>query len=88
MNASHNCKSLSYVVNGENDSTVFILHASSALFALVTMAVRCVGPKSCLSVWEEDLSAHARLSDAVCLNGVCGRQRERNERLCRRLENP
>lgn len=53
------------------------------------MAVRCVGPKSCLSVWEEDLSAHARLtSDAVCLNGVCGRQRERNERLCRRLENP
>lgn len=29
------------------------------------MAVRCVGPKSCLSVWEEDLSAHARLSDAV-----------------------
>lgn len=24
MNASHNCKSLSYVVNGENDSTVFI----------------------------------------------------------------
>lgn len=52
------------------------------------MAVRCVGPKSCLSVWEEDLSAHARLSDAVCLNGVCGRQRERNERLCRRLEIP
>lgn len=41
-----------------------------------------------LFVWEEDLSAHARLSDAVCLNGVCGRQRERNERLCRRLENP
>lgn len=46
------------------------------------MAVRCVGPKSCLSVWEEDLSAHGRLSDAVCFNGVCGGGKEREKNDC------